>query len=235
MDKLGHDEVSDLTFVMGHRTGHVMRSRLAYLAERAHRLFHYQIGFRLLPGLFPYRPDWNFFLAPASKRLAWSFQRIDHTNELHGPLAWAQSLDEPMFHHRTAFTAALNYLSVLFPTAKIRLVGTDFNGHGYFFDEEMKRRGHQWSDFSTALQVARKGHFATIPDAVPERPGTVFDVFPFIRDSIRARGGTVVCSNPESGTITHGLAQYEPIVPINSNPNPRSVDAERAVLEMTRE
>lgn len=210
-DVCERDDLENLTFVMGRHTGQVFSWRARYWAERVRRSAYYRILRRLSPRRFPAIPHWNMLMAPAAGRLGWQFERVDRTNEVFGPMVWATSIEQPLFHHRTAFTAGLNYLSVKWPKATIRLVGTDFNGYGYFFDEEAQRRGIQWHDFTSSLQAERQAHFATIPDAIQERPGTVFDVFPFMRKSIENQGGSIACNNPASATIQHGLADYAPI------------------------
>lgn len=211
-DVCAKDALQDLTFVMGHRTGRIFASKIRYHAERVYKHLYYRARRRISRRLFPKREPWNFFYVPRKAQRGWRYQFITHTPEIFGPLVWAQSLDEPLFHHRTAFTAGLNYLSVLYPTATIKLVGVDFNVHGYFFDEEMKRRGIHWSDYTSELQADRNQHFAAIPDSVPVRPGTVFDVFPFMRARVLERGGSITCSNRASATISQGLAEYEPVI-----------------------
>jgi hypothetical protein len=213
LDVCAKDGLNDLTIVMGHRTGRVVRSRAAAIATKGvHRLYFrsiYPAIRRWAPTAKP-RPILRF---PSPRQgLGWRTQLIRHTDEIYSPMVWAQTPDQTIFHHRTAFTAALNFLSALRPQATIRLIGVDFTEHGYFFDDEMKRRGIRWEDFTSRIQSERNGHFATIRDAVAAQPGTVFDVFPFMREQVLARGGAIVCSNPRSATIREGLADYLPIL-----------------------
>jgi hypothetical protein len=221
LDVCAKDGLKDLTIVMGHRTGRVVRSRAAAIALKGSHWLYFHCLYPAIrrwdPNAVP-RPILRF---PGPRRgLGWRTQRIRHTPELHTPMVWAQTPDQTIFHHRTAFTAALNFLSALRPRATIRLIGVDFTEHGYFFDEEMKRRGVRWEDFTSQIQATRNGHFATIRDAIPDQPGTVFDVFPFMREQVLARGGAIVCSNPRSATIREGLADYLPILSPRAELNP---------------
>jgi hypothetical protein len=125
---------------------------------------------------------------------------------------WAVSLDQPLFHLRTSFTCALNYLAIQYPGTTIKLVGTDFNTHGYFFDEQISRHKIDFSDWTTPIQDEHKRHFA----AVEHGGSTVFDAFPVIKENVHANNCRLVCNNPGSEVVRRGLASFEPIIPGSS-------------------
>lgn len=147
--------------------------------------------------------NWSLMHAPAGC----SYEYVTRNDWMEGG-RWATRLDEPMYHLRTAFTAALNYLAVRHPGGTIRLVGTDFNTGGYFFGDEMKRQGLAWDDWTTAVQAEQGKHTAAI-----EYGGrTVFDGFPYMKDQLDRAGIRLVCNNPTSETVLRGLATYAPIL-----------------------
>jgi hypothetical protein len=120
---------------------------------------------------------------------------------------WATRIDEPLYSLRTAFTSALNYLAIRYPGSTIRLVGTDFNTPGYFFEEEMRRLRLPWDDWTAAMQSEHGTHSS----AVTYGGSTVFDGFPYMREQLDQAGIQLTCNNPTSETVLRGLASYAPI------------------------
>jgi hypothetical protein len=147
---------------------------------------------------------WDLMHAPAGSRF--EYVRLHDWIE---EGTWASRLDEPLYHLRTAFTAALNYMAIRFPGSTVRLVGADFNTPGYFFEEEMRRRRLPWDDWTSAMQAEQGKHTA----AIEYNGRTVFDGFPYMKEQLDRAGVRLVCNNPTSETVLRGLASYEPIVP----------------------
>ncbi|MEW4571274.1 hypothetical protein AB1L88_25660 [Tautonia sp. JC769] len=150
------------------------------------------------------RKDWPLLHGPAGCR----FEFVARHDWLEGG-PWATSLDEPLYSFRTAFTSALNYLAIRYPGSTIRLVGTDFNTPGYFFEEEMRRQALPWDDWTAAMQIEHGTHSA----AVTYDGATVFDKFPYIREQLDRAGVRLTCNNPDSEAVLRGLASFSPIVP----------------------
>jgi hypothetical protein len=119
--------------------------------------------------------------------------------------AWARSLAEPLFHYRISLGTALNYLALRHPGSHVRLVGVDFNSPGYFFQEEMERRGHRWDDWTTARAGA--GHFALVEHA----GGTFFDRLPYVLARLSEHGVRLTCASPTSEMVLRGGVAYEPV------------------------
>jgi len=128
---------------------------------------------------------------------------------------WANSLDEKLFHLRTSFTCALNYVSVRYPGSLLRLVGTDFNSPGYFFEGHLDRIRVDATDWTTTAQRQAKTHFA----AIEHQGTTVFDAFPYMKECLDKNGVRVVCANPESEVVRRGLAEFEPVLETRLEPS----------------
>jgi hypothetical protein len=95
----------------------------------------------------------------------------------------------------------------MFPGSHVRLVGTDFNSDGYFFQEHMDRYRGRWDDWTTAAQVEHGRHFA----AIAHEGKTVFDAFPYMREQIDLAGIQLTCPNADSEVVRRGLAEFLPI------------------------
>jgi hypothetical protein len=150
------------------------------------------------------RQNWFLLHGPAGCR----YEFVTRHDWLEGG-SWATSLDEPLYSYRTAFTSALNYLSIRYPGSTIQLVGTDLNTPGYFFEEEMRRQHLPWDDWSASIQAVHGTHSA----AVVMDGSTVFDRFPDIKEQLDRAEIRLTCSNPTSEAVLRGLASYAPIVP----------------------
>ena len=180
-----------LTFIVIRAGGTFYDSPLAYWKDRLIQ------GMRRLD-------TWQIHLLPPRSRV--EVVRLHHW--LRGG-EWAASLDQPLFHLRTSFTCALNYLAVKYPGSTIKLVGTDFNTPGYFFDEQIGRHNLDFSDWTTRVQAEHRTHFAVV-----EHEGrTVIDAFPYMRRQLDLTRNRLLCPNPESEVVLRGLASYGPIIP----------------------
>lgn len=134
------------------------------------------------------------------------FEYITHTDWLEGG-QWARSLDEPLYQYRTSFTSALNYIGIRYPDHTVRLLGTDFNSDGYFFDRELAELDVDWDDWSAPVQREQKCHSAiTQEQGVP-----VTDKFLYVREQLEHAGVRLLCPNRDSVVVSKGLAEYEPM------------------------
>lgn len=188
------DGLRGLTFILSPYYRHGLRvGSLRYNLGRLRRLLRRRRG-----------NTWNLMHAPPGCR----FEFVRRHNSPDGG-QWARRLDEPLYSLRTSFTSALNYLSIRHPGSTIRIVGSDFNTSGYFFDEEMQRQGLLWDDWTATMQAEHKTHSA----AIEYSGATVFDGFPYIKEHLDRSGIRLTCNNPKSETVLRGLATYDPIVP----------------------
>ncbi|WP_158633554.1 hypothetical protein [Tautonia sociabilis] len=191
------NRLEGLTFIITPQPRIFHDRRLTYTRARLGYTWRNALGRKMLEP----------FLPPPRSRL----ERVERHFWLDGG-SWATEPGQPLFHLRTSFTCALNYLAVTHPGAHIHLIGTDFNSGGYFFEERMARFRGRWDDWTTSTQREQGRHFATIP----HEGKTVFDAFPYMREQLDRAGVRVSCPNKESGVVRQGLADYEPIVPADA-------------------
>jgi hypothetical protein len=182
--------LKDLTFIVSPGIGAFHESPVRYARARVGRALRRFRG----------KPHWESYLVPRNSR----FESVTKNDWLTGG-AWATSPGQPLFHLRTSFTCALNYLALNYPGAHIRLIGTDFNSDGYFFQEQMRRFQGRWDDWTTAAQKEHKRHFA----AIEHEGKTVFDAFPYMREQLDRAGIRLSCPNPDSEIVRRGLAEHE--------------------------
>ena len=132
--------------------------------------------------------------------------QVDLANWNTGKAEWATRPDQPLYQWLTSFTTVLNYISVYHPGAKVRLVGTDFNSAGYFFDAELSKLNLRWDDWTSPLQRTENKHFAAIDTG--GRP-TLYDRMPEILNHLRAANIRLTCANPNSDLVLRGYVPYE--------------------------
>ena len=132
-----------------------------------------------------------------------SFQFISTTDWLHGG-AWADSLQENLFHYRGSLTSVLNYCTIAAPNQDIFLLGNDFNGSEYFFEEELKNIPFDWTDWTTSTTKKENKHFSFI-----DYQGTKMqDYFPFILSELNKRNINLFCTNKDSLLVKECNVSY---------------------------
>jgi hypothetical protein len=182
-----------LTFILSPGFGGLHESPLSHARAAVGRVLRRAVG----------RRYWNSYLVPCGSR----FEVVTKNFWLGGG-EWATEPGQPLFHLRTSFTCALNYLAVNHPGSHIRLVGTDFNSDGYFFQDRMHRYQGRWDDWTTSIQKEHKQHFA----AIEHEGKTVFDAFPYMREQLDRAGIRLSCPNPSSEVVRRQLAVHESIL-----------------------
>lgn len=132
------------------------------------------------------------------------FHFISIANWLQGGL-WAKSLNENLFHFRGSLTTILNYCTIIAPRKDIFLLGNDFNGSEYFFDEELKKIPFDCTDWTTGTTKAENKHFSFI-----DYQGTkMSDMFPQILNYLKKKQTDLYCTNPNSMLITACNVKYK--------------------------
>ena len=127
------------------------------------------------------------------------------TKELKGG-AWAQSLEEEIFHYRGTLTEAINLTTVLNPGARIKLLGVDLSDGAYFFADEIRADPANWPTFAPYEGEGTGKHTtATFLNGVPG----ILERISFVLEQVRAQGGDLVCCNPNSLLVTQNLLQSE--------------------------
>lgn len=133
-----------------------------------------------------------------------NFQFISTTDWLHGG-AWAESLQENLFHYRGSLTSILNYCTIIAPTKDIYLLGNDFNGSEYFFEEDLKNIPFDWTDWTSSLTKKENKHFSFI-----DHQGTKMqDFFPFILGELDKRNTKLYCVNKDSLLVKECGVKYQ--------------------------
>ena len=132
------------------------------------------------------------------------FQFIATSDWLHGG-SWAESLQEKLFHYRGSLTSILNYCTIIAPTKDIFLLGNDFNGSEYFFEEDLKSIPFDWTDWTSSLTKKENKHFSFI-----EHQGTKMqDCFPFILNQLNNHNTKLYCNNKNSLLVKECEVTYK--------------------------
>ncbi len=145
----------------------------------------------------------NLFLVPRQSH----FEFVSHQNWINQNNNWSDSLEKPLFHYRGSLTTVLNYISIKYPNRPIKLVGTDFYGSEYFFQQELDQLNINWEDWSTSITQQEGKHFS----AISYQGTTMFDKLDYIIDNLRQSGNDIYCCNPKSLLVTNGYIDYKPI------------------------
>lgn len=107
---------------------------------------------------------------------------------------WQTTLSKPLYHFRGSLTTVLNYISIVAPATDIYLIGNDFYGSSYFFDEELEQLNFEWKDF-TYDTVKKAGKHFSFQDYQGKK---ITDVFPFIISSLQKTDNQLFCVNDKS-------------------------------------
>ena len=122
-----------------------------------------------------------------------SFQFVETTRFMEGG-RWAVSLDEPLFHYRGSLSSVLNYVTIERPGCEVYLVGNDFYGSKYFFEDELRELDIDWQDWTTTLVREQGKHFS-----FQDHKGTkISDRFPEIIERMSESRNRLHCINEDS-------------------------------------
>ena len=123
---------------------------------------------------------------------------------------WAMSIKEPLFHYRGSLTSALNFISIMYPSKDVYLVGNDFNNSNYFFEKELDKLDFDYRDWSTAIIKKENKHFSVI-----NYEGTsIFDKFPFILENLKNSNNKLYCNNINSVLVLENCVIFK-MLPIS--------------------
>lgn len=143
-----------------------------------------------------------YFQIPSSYKV----QSVDITDWIKAG-KWADSFNERLFHFRGSLTTCLNVASILSNDSDIYLVGNDFYGSEYFYEEALNKLGIKWQD-DTFATVKKSGvHFSFIK----VQGVSMEEKFPFIIDELEKRGCKLYCVNPESLLVKKAGVKYKKI------------------------
>ena len=121
---------------------------------------------------------------------------------------WAKSLKDSLFHFRGSLTTVFNIVSIIAPKYEIALVGNDFNGDKYFYENELDNLGIPWRDFTYKKVKKEKIHFS-----FHKLNGkTMSDKIPYILKMLKETGNEVFCNNPESLLVLKSGIKYKKLL-----------------------
>lgn len=148
---------------------------------------------------FIVKRDWEYIKIPKSYKV----QSIRISNWLKGG-KWAESFKEKLFHFRGSLTTCINLASILHHNSDVILVGNDFYGNEYFYEQELNSLGIPWKDNTYDIIKKSGTHFSFI-----KYNGTTMDEkFPFIIEELKKRGCELYCTNKESLLVKKAGVKY---------------------------
>ena len=118
---------------------------------------------------------------------------------------WASTLSDKLFHFRGSLTSVLNYISICFPGKEIYLVGNDFDGGKYFFEEELEKLDFEWKDFTYEDTKKQNTHYS-FQDIRGQR---MSDRFPYIIKELAKSNNILYCLNPKSLLVLKAGVRYK--------------------------
>ena len=122
--------------------------------------------------------------------------------------SWGKSLGDRLYHYRGSLTTVLNIVSIVAPNQEICLVGNDFNGDRYFYEDELDKLGIPWKDFTYAKVKKHKMHFS-----FQKQNGTSMnDKIPYILSKLEETNNYVSCNNKSSLLVTNSGVTYKKIL-----------------------
>lgn len=132
---------------------------------------------------------------------------IKHEDWLKGG-EWAYSLHTKLFHYRGSLTTVLNLCAIMFPGNDIFLVGNDFNGTSYFYEDDLDKLDFKWKDWTYDKIKSEGKHFSFI-----DYKGTkMTDAFPYIIDCLEKTKNKLYCTNSNSLLVKEGFVDYSSLI-----------------------
>lgn len=121
---------------------------------------------------------------------------------------WGNSLNDRLYHYRGSLTTVLNIASIIAPSHEIFLVGNDFNGDRYFYEEELDQLGIPWKDFTYTKVKKYKKHMSF----QKENGKTMSDKIPYIIRKLNETNNIVSCNNKKSLLVTESGVNYKKLI-----------------------
>lgn len=126
------------------------------------------------------------------------------------PAKWANNFDEKLLLFRSSLTAALNYSTIKFKPAAIKLIGVDLSNSGYFFEDKLDISKDLVRNAQKKLrekEIEQKKHITVI-----DLKGTnMLDEFPYVVNSIKERGFEFYNCNKKSLLVQENYMDFKPV------------------------
>ncbi|MBN1364463.1 MAG: hypothetical protein JW976_06635 [Syntrophaceae bacterium] len=121
---------------------------------------------------------------------------------------WSNSLKKKLYHYRGSITTVLNYVSICYPNIDIFLIGNDYNGSKYFYEEQLEALNINWKDHTFDQTKAQNRHFSfQIIDGTK-----MTDKFPEIMKHLLKSNNSLYCNNDKSLIVTEANVEYRKLI-----------------------
>lgn len=122
--------------------------------------------------------------------------------------SWGKSLEDTLYHYRGSLTTVLNIASIIAPNREICLVGNDFIGDKYFYEDELDKLGIPWKDFTYEIVKKNKTHFS-----FQKQNGKSMDnKIPYILKKLKETNNYLTCNNKSSLLVTISGVPYKKLL-----------------------
>jgi hypothetical protein len=122
--------------------------------------------------------------------------------------SWANTIEGDIYHYRGSLTTVLNIVSIIAPKYEISLVGNDFNGDKYFYENELDSLGIPWRDFTYDKVKKEKIHFSYHKI----NGKTMNDKIPFILKMLKLTGNKLSSNNSKSLLVVKSGIMYKKLL-----------------------
>ena len=182
---------------------YILNKKVRYRATK-NRLGHKVLKLAYwLPNLF-----FNHFKTILLLPKSGTFEFIGYQSWNDPSNTWSTTLTKDLFHFKGSLSTVFNYCALKFSDHDILLVGVDFNGSRYFFQDELDQEEFETSDRTTAMTKTENKHFSLIPT---EDGLTLFDKLPYILEKLAEQNIAVHSISASSRFVQDGFVDvYNP-------------------------
>ena len=182
---------------------YILNKKVRYRATKSRFIYHLLRLMYAMPNLF-----FNHFKTILHLPKTGKFEYIGYQTWNNPNNTWSMNLSKDLYHFKGSLSTVFNYCALKFPKLDILLVGVDFNGSKYFFQEELDQEEFVTSDRTTSITQAENKHFSLIPT---EDGLTLIDRMPYILKKLSDHNISVYSVNDKSKFVKEGfIGIYNP-------------------------
>jgi hypothetical protein len=182
---------------------YILNKKVRYRATKSRFMYQILTLIYAFPNLF-----FNHFKTILHLPNTGKFEFIGYQTWNNPNNTWSSTLSQDLYHFKGSLSTVFNYCAINFPQLDILLVGVDFNGSKYFFQEELDQEEFVTSDRTTSITRSENKHFSLIPT---EGGLTLMDRIPYILDKLSDQNITVYSVNGTSRFVKEGFIDvYNP-------------------------
>lgn len=179
----------DLTYILNKKVRY--RATKSVLIYQLLRLLYF------VPNLF-----FNHFKTILLLPKRGNFEYIGYQKWDNSTNTWANSLNEDLYHFKGSLSTVFNYCALKFGHLDILLVGVDFNGSKYFFQEELDKEHFVTTDRTTEITQKENKHFSLIPT---DDGLTFIDKLPYMLENLSDKNIDVQSISAHSRLVQDGF------------------------------